>query len=131
MAFIIRFRVIDGVVFPDSQRLGIALLIANGDMFIQLFKLVQGKFFKFFLELLSTDVSVSHENGVAGMVMGFIEIQQGSIAQIRNITGVTAAVIVVGCRWKKMFAQELPHQTAWRTHGSFHFVIDNTFIFQR
>ncbi len=108
-------------------RLGIALLIINRNMAIQLLKTVQRMFLKMLLMLRRRDITKGYKNRIAGVIVRLIKRLKLIIGKVRDIRWLTTTVVMIGTGRIEILAHGLPQCRVNRTHGSFHLVIYNPF----
>ena len=106
--FVGAFFRIHCIGFLDANRGKITFLLASTEVHWQTVKSCQCQFFKIGLQFFSRNVAIGHENGIAGMIMRFVELLQFPIAQVRNVCRFAATVVMVSGAGKEVAAHGLP-----------------------
>ena len=71
------------------------------------------------------NIAEGHEHRIARVVMPAVEIEQLPVAEFRYLSRVAAAVEMIGGFREQVTAHGMPENADRRTHGAFHFVIDD------
>src|SRR5690554_7276362 len=124
------FSLVAAIALLPTQGRQDALFIAYGQFNVQFVEALESQLFKPFVVFVGWNVAVSGKDGVTWMVMVLIEPNKVVIAQINNMIRLSATVVVVGCRREQVAAQILPKLRGCRSHGAFHFVVNNALVYQ-
>jgi hypothetical protein len=84
--------------------------------------MLQGEILEHGLMLVGRYVAKGHEDRVTGVIVALIKGFELGVAQVGNVPGVTAAVVVVGRSGEEVFAQGLPQNAGHRAARALHFV---------
>ncbi len=117
-----------GLLHPDRRQ--IAFFVSGRKFYGQAFKALQGEVLELLLELVGRDIPVSHEDGVTGVVVCLVETLELSITEIRDMSRLTTAVVVVGAGREQIAGDGLPQASRGRAHGTFHFIKYNALVLQ-
>ncbi len=111
-----------GVGALDPQRLFQALLPGHTDIDVQAVEVAQRFIFELGLKFCGLNVAEGHKNGVAGVVVGAVEILELLVAQIGDVRRVAATVVVISRGGVQVLAHRLPQGAGNRAHRPLHFV---------
>ena len=76
------------------------------------------------------NVAIGHEHGIAGMIMGGVELLELCVTKIWNMLWLAAAIVVIGSGGVEILAQRLPQNRVRGTHGTLHLVEHDAFILE-
>ena len=97
-----------GVALFKVLWLAIALLVSDGNIAVKFVKPTQGLVFETCLMFLCRNIAKGDKNSVARMIMGFVKRFKLLVAEIGNVSGLTATIVMLGAGWVQVLAQSLP-----------------------